>query len=81
MFPESRLGWRSYGATTFHGTLTETYHNWLLTPIGSRKTHVLFEEVAQGYPAGPARGYYPEVVHVSHQQWLEELKKVSETKG
>jgi hypothetical protein len=79
--PESRLGWRSYGAMTVHGTLCETYHYWLLTPIGPRKTHVVFEEVARGFAAGFARGNHPEVVHVSHDQWLEELKKVSETKS
>ena len=79
--PESRLGWRSYGAPTIHGALCETYHNWLLTPIGPKKNHVVFEEVAGGYAAGSARGNRPEVVHVSHQEWLEELKKVSETRG
>jgi uncharacterized protein YndB with AHSA1/START domain len=76
--PQSRLGWRSYGAPTVHGTLCETYHNWLLTPIGPKRTRVVFEEVAGGFAAGFARGNHAEIVHVSHQQWLEELKKISE---
>jgi Polyketide cyclase / dehydrase and lipid transport len=79
--PETRLGWRSYGAMSVHGSVCETYHYWLLTPIGPKKTRVLFEEVAEGGAAGFARGNHPEIVHVNHQQWLEELKKVSETKS
>src|SRR5262249_22442542 len=79
--PKSRLGWRGYGAPFGLGALCETYHYWLLKPVGPNRTHVVFEEVATGWAARFARGYYPEVVHVGHDQWLEELKKVSETKG
>ncbi|MBV8969399.1 MAG: SRPBCC domain-containing protein [Verrucomicrobia bacterium] len=78
--PESRLGWRGYGAPTIQGALCETYHYWLLEPVGPNRTRIVFEEVATGWVARFARGNYPEVVHVGHDQWLEELKKVSETK-
>jgi hypothetical protein len=70
--PESRLGWRGYGAPTFWGTICETYHYWLLKPTGPNRTHVIFEEIATGRAAALARGRYPEVVHVAHDQWLEE---------
>jgi hypothetical protein len=52
---------------------------WLLAPIGAKKCLVTFEEVATGRAARYARGAYPEIVHLSHHRWLEQLKKVSET--
>ena len=76
--PERRIGWYSLGTPTIYGPLYEAYHTWLLTPIGAKKCRVIFEEVATGRAARVARGIYPEVVHVGHQQWLEQLKRVSE---
>jgi Polyketide cyclase / dehydrase and lipid transport len=76
--PERRIGWYSFGTPTEHDPLCATYHTWLLTPIGAKKCLVTFEEVATGRAARYARGVYPEVVHLSHQRWLQELKKVSE---
>ena len=76
--PESRIGWYSSGTPTIHGPLCSTYHTWLITPMGSRKCRVIFEEVATGMAARYARGAYPEIVHVSHDRWLQRLKKVSE---
>jgi hypothetical protein len=76
--PERRIGWYSFGTFTEHGPLCVSYHTWLLTPIGAKKCHVIFEEVATGRAALYAREAYPEIVHVSHLRWLEQLKKVSE---
>jgi hypothetical protein len=76
--PERRLGWYSSGTLTERGFLCVAYHTWLLTPIGAKKCQVIFEEVATGRAARYARGAYPEIVHLSHQRWLAELKKVSE---
>jgi hypothetical protein len=76
--PERRIGWYSCGTITEHGPLCATYHTWLLTPIGAKKCRVTFEEVATGRAARYARGVYPEVVHLSHRRWLQELKNVSE---
>ena len=39
-----------------------------------------FEEVATGMAARYARGAYPELVHMSHDSWLERLKWISETR-
>jgi hypothetical protein len=77
--PERRIGWYSFGTFTDRGPLCVTYHTWLLTPIGAKKCLVIFEEVATGRVARYARGAYPEIVHLSHHRWLEQLKKVSET--
>jgi len=80
--PPSRLGWRSYGRQqTIHGPLVSSYHNWFIKPIGPRKCVVTFEEVATGVAARYARGAYPELVHVSHEHWLEGLKHISETRS
>lgn len=80
--PERRIGWYSCsGIFTIHGPLYISYHTWLITPIGSKKCYVTFEEVATGQAARYARGCYPEIVHVSHQHWLEQLKRVSENHG
>jgi hypothetical protein len=76
--PERRIGWYSFGTLTEHGPLCATYHTWLLTPIGAKKCHVIFEEVATGRAARYARGAYPEIVHLSHKRWLAQLKQVSE---
>jgi uncharacterized protein YndB with AHSA1/START domain len=76
--PERRIAWYSFGGMTEHGPLCASYHTWLLTPIGAKKCRVIFEEAATGRAARYARGAYPEIVHVSHQRWLEQLKKVSE---
>jgi hypothetical protein len=77
--PERRIAWYSFGTLTEHGPLCATYHAWLLTPIGTKKCRVIFEEAATGRAARYARGAYPEIVHLSHHRWLEQLKKVSET--
>ena len=77
--PPNRLGWRSYGrAWTIHGVLVDSYHNWFIKPMGPRKCLVTFEEVATGVAARYGRGAYPELVHLSHDHWLEGLKRLSE---
>jgi Polyketide cyclase / dehydrase and lipid transport len=78
---ERRIGWYSSGIIGVHGPLYLAYHTWLITPTGPKKCYVTFEEVATGSLAGYARGFYPEVVHASHQNWLERLKRVSENHG
>jgi hypothetical protein len=78
--PESRLGWTSYGPVTEHGFLSVAYHNWLLKPIGPKRCVVTFEEVATGRAARYARGAYPEVLHLSHDHWLQALKRISEAR-
>jgi hypothetical protein len=71
--------WRSYGrAWTIHGVLVDSYHNWFIKPMGPRKCLVTFEEVATGVAARYGRGAYPELVHLSHDHWLEGLKRLSE---
>jgi hypothetical protein len=80
--PESRLGWVSYTtAVTPWGPLCDAYHNWLLTPTSANKCHVVLEAVATGLGARHARGVYPEIAHMSHQRWLEQLKKISESRA
>jgi hypothetical protein len=79
--PERRIGWYSCGIITEHGHFYLSYHTWLITPMGPKKCYVTFEEVASGQAARYARGVYPEIVHVSHQRWLEQLKRVSENHG
>jgi hypothetical protein len=80
--PENRIGWRSFGATGEGGRpLSYTYHTWLISPMGNRKCRVTFEELATGRAALWARGRYPEFMHLSHQRWLESLKRVSENQG
>ena len=80
--PPYRLGWRSYGRQwTIHGPLVDSYHNWFIKPTGPRKCVVTFEEVATGMAARWARGAYPEFVHLSHDHWLEALKRVSEARS
>lgn len=82
LVPESRLGWVSYAtANTPFGPLCDSYHNWLLTPIGAKKCLVIFEAVATGLAARKARGNYSEITHLSHQRWLEELKRISESQN
>jgi hypothetical protein len=63
---------------TPHGPFYVSYHTWLITPLGPKKCYVTFEEVASGDAARWAPGHYPEVVHISHDHWLREVKKVSE---
>jgi hypothetical protein len=75
---ERRIGWYSLGIITDHGRLCAAYHTWLLSPIGAKKCRVIFEEAATGRAARYARGAYPEMVHLNHRRWLEQLKKVSE---
>ena len=78
--PPNRLGFRSFGrAWTERGPLVSSYHNWFIKPLGPRKCLVTFEEVATGRSAIFARMAYPEVVHVSHDNWLQGLKRISET--
>ena len=80
--PESRLGWVSYTtAVTPWGPVCDAYHNWLLTPTSANKCHVVLEAVATGLGARHARGVYPEIAHMSHQRWLEDLKRASENHG
>jgi hypothetical protein len=80
--PPNRLGWRSFGrAQTIHGPLVDSYHNWYIKPMGSRKCVVTFEEVATGVAARWARAAYPEFVHLSHEHWLEALKRISEARS
>jgi hypothetical protein len=50
------------------------------SPIGAKKCHVIFEEVATGLAAQHTRGVYPEILHLSHQKWLERLKDISESR-
>jgi hypothetical protein len=80
--PPNRLGWRSFGRQeTIHGPLVDSYHNWFIKPIGPRKCLVTFEEVATGLAARWARCAYPELVHLTHEHWLEALKRVSEARS
>jgi len=80
--PPNRLGWRSFGrAWTIHGPLVSSYHNWYVKPIGQKKCMVTFEEVATGVAARYARAAYPEFVHLSHEHWLEALKRISEARS
>jgi hypothetical protein len=78
--PESRFSWVCYGANTVWGPVCDAYHTWLLTPTSAKKCHVIFEEVATGLAAQHARGVYPEILHLGHQRWLEQLKKISESR-
>ena len=79
--PPNRLGFRTYGrAWTPHGPLVSSYHNWYIKPLGSRKCLVTFEEVATGVAARFQRGNYPEFTHLSHDHWLEGLKRISEAR-
>ncbi|MBV8640249.1 MAG: SRPBCC domain-containing protein [Verrucomicrobia bacterium] len=77
--PENRLSWVTYAPNTIYGPLCDSYHTWLLTPAGAKKCRVIFEDIATGLAALHARGSYPEVLHLSHQRWLEGLKRISET--
>ena len=80
--PPNRLGWRSFGRQwTVHGPLVSSYHNWYIKPTGPRRCVVTFEEVATGVAARWARGAYPEFVHLSHEHWLEGLKRISEVRS
>lgn len=80
--PPNRLGWRSFGRSfTHHGALVASYHNWYIKPIGPNKCVVTFEEIATGIAARYARGAYPELVHLSHDDWLKGLKSLSEARG
>ncbi len=79
--PESRIGWVSYATSTVYGPICDSYHNWFLTPRGAKRCHVTFEAVATGLAAQHARGNYVEILHLSHQRWLEALKKSSETQS
>ncbi len=80
--PENRIGWRSFGSHgDFGRPVFYSYHNWLISPMGNQKCRVTFEEVATGRAALRARGNYPEFTHLSHQRWLESLKRVSENQG
>jgi hypothetical protein len=80
--PPNRLGWRSFGRQqTIHGSLVDSYHNWFIKPMGPRKCLVTFEEVATGMAARWARCAYPELVHLTHEHWLEALKRVSEARS
>jgi polyketide cyclase/dehydrase/lipid transport protein len=80
--PEHRIGWySSSGIMTIHGPFYVSYHTWLITPLGPNRCYVTFEEVATGVAPRYARGVYPEIVHVSHQHWLEQLKRISENRG
>jgi uncharacterized protein YndB with AHSA1/START domain len=78
--PVSRIGWVSYATSTVYGPICDSYHNWFLTPNGAKRCHVIFEEVATGLAAQHARGNYVEILHLSHQRWLEALKRISESK-
>jgi uncharacterized protein YndB with AHSA1/START domain len=78
--PESRIGWVSYATSTVYGPICDSYHNWFLTSTSAERCHVIFEEVATGLAAQHARGNYVEILHLSHQRWLEALKKISENK-
>ena len=80
--PPNRLGFRSFGrAWTIHGALVASYHNWYIRPLGPKKCVVTFEEVATGMAARYGRGAYPELVHVSHDDWLQILKRLCESRG
>jgi hypothetical protein len=80
--PPNRIGWRSFGrAQTIHGPLVDSYHNWFIKPMGPKKCLVTFEEVATGVAARYIRGACPELVHLSHDHWLQALKRVSEARS
>jgi hypothetical protein len=50
--------------------------------LGSfRMKHEGFEEVATGVAARYGPGAYPEFVHLSHDHWLQALKRISEARG
>ena len=49
--------------------------------MGLKKCVVTFEEVATGVAARYARGAYPEYVHLTHDHWLEGLKRISEARS
>jgi hypothetical protein len=80
--PPTRLGWSSHGRQwTIHGPLVASYHNWYIKPMGAKRCLVTFEEVATGVAARYTRGSCPELVHLSHEHWLEDLKRISETRS
>jgi hypothetical protein len=80
--PENRIGWRSFGASGDGGKpVSYSYHSWLISPMGDQKRLVTFEELATGRAALWARGRYPEVMHLSHQRWIEGLKRASENRS
>jgi hypothetical protein len=79
--PPNRIGWRSYGRQlTTPFPLISSYHNWYIKPLGPRKCLVTFEEVATGVASRWERGNYPEFTHLSHDHWLEDLKRISEAR-
>jgi hypothetical protein len=79
--PPSRLGFSTWGRGTIGPrALVDSYYNWYIKPIGPKKCVVTFEEVATGVAARFGRGAYPELVHVSHDDWLQGLKRISEAR-
>jgi hypothetical protein len=78
--PTSHIGWVSYATSSIYGPICDAYHNWFLTPVRVNRCHVVLEEVATGVAAVHARGNYPEVLHLTHQRWLEGLKRISESR-
>ena len=77
----SRLGFSTWGrATMSTRVLVDSYYNWYIKPIGPKKCVVTFEEVATGVAARYGRAAYPELVHVSHDDWLQGLKRISEAR-
>jgi len=80
--PPTRLGWSSHGRQwTIHGPLVASYHNWYIKPMGPKRCLVTFEEVATGVAARYTRGSCPELVHLCHEHWLEDLKRISEARS
>ena len=75
------LGFNTWGRGTIGArSLVDSYYNWYIKAIGPKKCVVTFEEVATGIAARYGRGAYPELVHVSHDDWLQGLKRVSEAR-
>jgi hypothetical protein len=69
--PPSRLGFSTWGRGMMATrVLVDSYYNWYIKPLGPNKCVVTFEEVATGVAARYGRGAYPELVRVSHDDWL-----------
>ncbi|MBV8274866.1 MAG: SRPBCC domain-containing protein [Verrucomicrobia bacterium] len=80
--PPNRLGWVSHARQWGpHGVLVSSYHNWFVKPVGPKRCLVTFEEVATGEATRYTRGACPELVHLTHEHWLEALKWISEAQA
>ena len=65
--PWAKLAWDA------HGIGIDAYHAWLLTPQTDGSTHVLTEEVQNGWLARLGKLVMPQRMSEQHQIWLEAL--------